>query len=243
MWSDTQSIYRAAALIATLALIALSWCALSWASNKSYFALRQVKVVSPLTEVDSGLLESAIRTELRGTFFTVTPNRARATLKKLPWVRDVSIKRRWPMALDVGVEEHRAIGYWGDNDLLSDRGEVFRAASKAPMPRFDGPIAAAPDVLKRYHEAKVALASHGLDIRAFAMSPRGAITVTTGNGVNLDFGREHFQERLNRFVALYNSWPPSYRNSLARIDLRYKAAVAVARTGNVVPTETQKGQS
>jgi cell division septal protein FtsQ len=75
------------------------------------------------------------------------------------------------------------------------------------------------------------------------MSPRGAITVTTGSGVSLDFGREHFQERLNRFVALYNSWPPSYRNSLARIDLRYKAAVAVARTGNAMPTELQKGQS
>lgn len=243
MWSDTQSINRAAAIIATIAILALSWCALSWVSNKNYFALRQVKVVSQLAEVDPGLLESAIRTELRGTFFSVTPNRARTTLKKLPWVRDISIKRRWPMALDVGVEEHRAIGYWGDNELLSDRGEVFRAASKAPMPRFEGPVTAAPDVLARYGEAKVALASHGLDIRAFSMSPRGAITVTTGNGINLDFGREHFQERLNRFVALYNSWSPSYRSTLARVDMRYKAAVAVARTGNVVTTETQKGQS
>ncbi len=245
MWSDTQSINRAAVIIAAIALIALSWCMLSWAGNKSYFAIRQVKVVSPLTEVDHGLLESAIRTELRGTFFSVAPNRVRVSLKKLPWVREVSIKRRWPMALEVGIEEYRAVGYWGENDLLSDRGEVFRAASKAPMPRFEGPVAAAPDVLKRYGEAKLALASHGLDIRAFAMSPRGAITVTTGNGVSLDFGREFFQERLNRFVALYSSWPPSYRSNLARIDLRYKAAVAVARAGSLtpLPLEIQKGQS
>ena len=242
MWSDTQSINRFAALIAAIATLALTWCLMSWASSKSYFAIRQVKVVSQLAEVDPGLLESAIRTDLRGTFFSVSPARARATLKKLPWVRDVSIKRRWPFALDIDVAEHRAIGYWGDNELLSDQGEVFRAASKAPMPRFDGPVASSRDILNRYRETRLALASHGLDIKVFAMSPRGAITVTTGNDMQLEFGREHFPERLARFVALYNTWPQSYRSGLARVDLRYKAAIAVARNGAPV-VETQKGQS
>ena len=242
MWSDTQSINRFAAFIAAIATLALTWCLMSWASSKSYFAIRQVKVVSQLAEVDPGLLESAIRTDLRGTFFSVSPARARATLKKLPWVSDVSIKRRWPFALDVDVAEHRAVGYWGDNELLSDQGEVFRAASKAPMPRFDGPIASSKDILNRYRETRLALASHGLDIKVFAMSPRGAITVTTGNDMQLEFGREHFPERLARFVALYNTWPQSYRNGLVRVDLRYKAAIAIARNGTPV-VETQKGQS
>ena len=242
MWSDTQSINRFAALIAAIATLALTWCLMSWASSKSFFAIRQVKVVSQLAEVDPGLLESAIRTDLRGTFFSVSPARARVTLKKLPWVRDVSIKRRWPFALDVDVAEHRAIGYWGDNELLSDQGEVFRAASKSPMPKFEGPVESAPEILKRYRETRLALASHGLDIKVFAMSPRGAITVTTGNDMQLEFGREHFPERLARFVALYNTWPLSYRSGLARVDLRYKAAIAVARNGAPV-VEVQKGQS
>ena len=242
MWSDTQSINRFAAFIAGIATLALTWCLMSWASSKSYFAIRQVKVVSQLAEVDPGLLESAIRTDLRGTFFSVSPARARVTLKKLPWVRDVSIKRRWPFALDVDVAEHRAVGYWGDNELLSDQGEVFRAASKAPMPRFDGLIASSKYILSRYHETRLALASHGLDIKVFAMSPRGAFTVTTGNDMQLEFGREHFPERLARFVALYNTWPQSYRSGLARVDLRYKAAIAVARNG-APAVEIQKGQS
>jgi cell division protein FtsQ len=242
MWSDTQSINRWAAIIAAIATIALAWCLTSWAGSKSYFAIKQVKVVNPLTEVDAGLLESAIRTELRGTFFSISPSRARAQLKKLPWVRDVSIKRRWPYALDVAVDEHRAIGYWNDSELLSDRGEIFRATSKAPMPRFDGPAAASVDVLNRYQAARVALATHGLEIKAFSMSPRGAITVTTRNDMQIEFGRENFPERLARFVALYGSWPSAYRGGLARIDLRYKAAIAVARTVNAV-ADVQKGHS
>ncbi len=244
MWSDAQSINRLAAIIAAIATIALAWCLTSWASSKSYFAIKQVKVVNQLAEVDSGLLESAIRTELRGTFFSIAPSRARATLKKLPWVRDVSIKRRWPYALDVSVDEHRAIGYWNDSDLLSDRGEVFRAGSKAPMPRFDGPAAASVDVLNRYQEARVALAAHGIEIKEFSMSPRGAITVTTRNDMQIEFGREHFQERLARFVALYGNWSTAYRAGLARIDLRYKAAIAVARNPNAnAAADAQRGQS
>lgn len=242
MWSDAQSINRLAAIIAAVAALALAWCLTSWASSKSYFAIKQVRVVNQLTEVDPGLLESAIRTELRGTFFSIAPIRARATLKKLPWVRDVSIKRRWPYALDISVDEHRAIGYWNDSDLLSDRGEIFRAGSKAPMPRFDGPASSSLDVLNRYQEARVALAAHGLEIKTFSMSPRGAITVTTRNDMQIEFGREHFQERLARFVALYGSWSTPYRSSIARIDLRYKAAIAVARNA-AANAEAQKGQS
>lgn len=243
MWSDTQSINRLAATIGAIASIALLWCLLSWASSKSYFAVRQVKVTAPLTEVDPGLLESSIRTELRGTFFSMSPARARATLKKLPWVRDVSVKRRWPLALDVSVDEHRAIGYWGDSDLLSDRGEIFRAGSRAPMPRFDGPLTAAPDVLARYQEAKLALAPHGLNVKSLLMSPRGAITLTTSTDVQIEFGRDQFPERLARFAALYESWPAGYRSGLARVDMRYKAAFAVARSNGAPVSDTQKGQS
>jgi cell division septal protein FtsQ len=75
------------------------------------------------------------------------------------------------------------------------------------------------------------------------MSPRGAITVTTRSDLQIEFGREQFQERLSRLVALYATWPTTYRISLARIDLRYKAAVAVARNGNSAVHELQKGQS
>ena len=241
MWSDTHSINRLAAFIAAISAIALAWCLASWAGSKSYFAIKQVKVVNQLTEVDPGLLESAIRTELRGTFFSISPGRVRATLKKLPWVRDVSIKRRWPYALDLSVTEHRAIGYWNDSDLLSDRGEIFRAGSRAPMPRFDGPATSSIEVLQRYQEARLALAAHGLEIKGFSMSPRGAVTVTTRNDMQIEFGREFFQERLARFVALYGNWPTAYRGDLKRIDLRYKAAIAVGRNA-ATSANGQKGQ-
>jgi cell division protein FtsQ len=236
MLNDTVLINRVAAWITAISLVAIGWSLFAWANAKSKFALRQVEVVNKLTDVDTGLLESAIRGDLRGTFFTVSPHRVRTSLKKLPWVRDVVVERRWPYALDIRIEEFRAVGYWGDNDLLSDQGEVFRASSRAPMPRFDGPIATSADTLTRYRETKVALAPLGLEIKSMSVSSRGALTMTMRNGLVLELGKDHIEQRLARFIALYSSWTPTERETVARIDLRYKSALAIAR-GVVTPTQ------
>ncbi|MGL4229857.1 MAG: cell division protein FtsQ/DivIB [Casimicrobium sp.] len=232
--NDTAVINRVAAWVSAISLVAIGWSLFQWANAKGVFALRQVAVVSKLSDVDTGLLESAIRSDVRGTFFTVSPHRVRANLKKLPWVREAVVERRWPLALDVRIEEYRAVGYWGDNDLLSDRGEVFRASARAPMPRFDGPVEAAPETLARYRDAKVTLAPLGLEIKAMNVSSRGALTIAMRNGLTIELGRENIDERFARFVNLYSSWTPAERETIARIDLRYKSAVAIAR-GQVSP--------
>lgn len=237
MLSDTYAINRFSFWVSVVSLAAISWAVFVWANGKGAFALRQVAVISIPAELDPGLLESAIRSDLRGTFFTVSPQRARATLKKLPWVRDAVVARRWPLALDVAIEEYKAVGYWGDNDLLSDKGEVFRASSRAPMPRFDGPAASSAEVLARYRETKLALAPLGLEIKSLTMSSRGAIALQARRDgraeITIDVGKDNFDQRLNRFVALYGGWSPAERAAIARVDLRYKFAVAVARNATV----------
>ncbi len=236
MLNDTVLVNRVAAWVTAFSLVAIGWSLFAWANAKNKFALRQVAVVSPLNDVDTGLLESAIRSDLRGTFFTVSPHRVRASLKKLPWVRDAVVERRWPYALDVRIEEFRAVAYWGDNDLLSDQGEVFRASSRAPMPRFDGPIATSAETLARYREARLALAPLGLEIKSMSVSSRGALTMAMRNGLVLELGKDHIEQRLARFIALYSSWTPAERDTVARVDLRYKSALAIAR-GSVAPTQ------
>jgi cell division protein FtsQ len=253
MLSDTYAINRFALWIGIASIAAIAWSAFVWANGKGAFALRQVSVIDAPVELDPGLLESAIRSDLRGTFFTLAPHRARSTLKKLPWVRDAVVSRRWPLALDVRIEEYKAVGYWGDNDLLSDKGEVFRASSRAPMPRFDGPVAASTEVLSRYRETKLALAPLGLEIKSLTMSPRGAIAIKArhdGHGeLSVELGKENFDQRLNRFVSLYSGWSAAERIAIVRVDLRYKFAVAIAKNANAPAlssalfSDTAKGEA
>jgi cell division protein FtsQ len=233
--SDTALINRTAAALALIASVAILWSVFAWLNTRGAFAIRSVEVASRPVNVDVGLLEAAIRSDIRGTFFTASPQRIRAALKKLPWVRDAVVERRWPLSIRVSIEEYQATAYWGENELLSDRGEIFRATATAPMPRFDGPTLVSAEALARYREAKLALAPLGLEIKSVAVSPRASIAFVMTNGLVIEMGRDQFEQRLARFVAVYSNWSASEREAIARIDLRYRSAIAVARKDQSTP--------
>jgi cell division protein FtsQ len=227
--NDTALVNRIALVVAFISSLAILWSVFAWLNARGAFAIARVEVVSRPVNIDTGLLEAAIRNDIRGTFFTASPQRIRASLKKLPWIRDVVVERRWPLSLRLHIEEYRAVAYWGDAELLSDRGELFRASAAAPMPRFDGPANASFDALARYRDAKLALAPFGIEIKSVSVSSRGAVVFTLTNGAAIEMGRDQFEQRLARLTSLYAAWSAAEREQIARIDLRYKSAVAIAR--------------
>jgi hypothetical protein len=143
--------------------------------------------------VDSVQLETAIRRELSGTFFTMNLDEARSTLTKLPWVRNVALRRQWPQRLEVTVEEHVPFGRWNDTALVDTFGDVFTAEYDGALPQFSGPRESAADVTDRYREATAALAPFGLEVEAVRLSARGGWQIvaknTTGKIV-IDLGRD-----------------------------------------------------
>ncbi len=71
------------AIAVTLTVIAaafLSWAVVGWATRLSAFDYRDVVVTTPLARASGAHLETVIRSELRGTFFTMDLDAARAAL-------------------------------------------------------------------------------------------------------------------------------------------------------------------
>jgi len=199
-----------------------------WASQQSVFAVRQVVITTPLREVDPGLLESVIRTDLRGTFFTLSPERVRAAVRKLPWVDDVVVSRRWPATIKIALREHRAVAQWGEHEMLSEQGIVFRGSPRERLPRVDAPQVKAAEVVLRLDEVQRTLSALGLELTRLGMTERGALWAEANGRLRIEFGREQFRERLDRFAMTYARWSEQERGSLARIDLRYRNGLAVA---------------
>ena len=60
----------------------------------------------------------------------------------MPWVRHASVRRVWPNALAVTLEEYKPLGTWGSDQLVSVDGELFTANQgelEEDLPAFDGP--------------------------------------------------------------------------------------------------------
>lgn len=226
-------------LLMLFAAIGLGWALVTWFVTRPLFPLREVVVTSEPEQVTASQLEYVARTAIQGNFFTVDLETVRSAFEKLPWVRRAEVRRRWPDGLELKIEEHQAVAYWtvsdsGDSRLVNRQGEVFTAASNAPMPQFSGPQGSAGWLLARHTEFSTAVQPLGARLVGLALSAREAWQLTLDNGLVIMLGREQdkspLDKRLARFVA---AWPQVKDNigvQIAVADLRYPSGFALTPT-------------
>jgi cell division protein FtsQ len=128
MWDRPDILNGAASTLFAAAFLLVAYAAVHYAVRLPFFALREVRITHELAHVTPEQVETIVRRELQGNFFTLDLARARAGFEKLPWVRNVNVRRQWPDRLDVTFEEHVALGRWGSAALVNTYGEIFAAA-------------------------------------------------------------------------------------------------------------------
>ncbi len=237
MWDSARQLNATAATLAALAIVALAWGALSWLVRQPVFDVREVVVVTPLTRADAAQLEAVIRGELRGTFFTMNLDRAKATIGRVAWVRSVSLRRQWPRRLEVDIDEHVPLARWNDGMLVDVGGDVFAADFAGELPRFEGPEGRAAEVAARFREWRGTLAPLGLSPAEVKLSARGSWRVRAVGGaapLDIELGRDDPSARLARFAAVFaRTLGVLGRNGTAveQVDLRYRNGFAARVPG------------
>ena len=235
-WDRPVLINLMADALLVLAVTGLTWAASSVFQRLPVFQLRQVVVGGRIEQVTPAQLEQATRIALTGNFFTIDLDGARSAYEKLPWVRRAEVRRRWPDALDLRIEEHEAVARWkqadGESRLVNGFGEVFAAASDADMPTFTGPEGSAPLVLARFREFEQALAGLGRKPERVVLSNREAWQLKLDDGIVIELGRDEAKhplgERLSRFVSHYRPALARARLEGARVaDMRYPNGFAL----------------
>lgn len=225
LWHRPAFLNLLADLLTLIAAVALGWALVLWFVSRPIFPLRELIVLNNPGQVTEEQLEYAARLAVQGNFFMVDLDQVRATFEKLPWVRKAEVRRRWPDAIELRLEEHEAVAYWtvsesGDVRLVNRQGEVFVAASNADMPHFDGPQGSAAGLLARYAQFSELLAPLGVRPVALRVSAREAWKLQLDNGMTLVLGRDQDKsallERLQRFIALW----PQVRESIHNIDIK-----------------------
>jgi cell division protein FtsQ len=237
MWDDARQLNVVAAALALAALAAFAWGVLAWGLRQPPFAFREVIVHGPLERASAAHLEAAVREELTGTFFTMNLDRARSALTRVPWVRNVALRRQWPQRLDVTIEEHSPVARWNDGGLVNAQGEVFLADFDGELPQFEGPDGSATQVTARYREWSEALAPLALTVEAVRLSPRGGWRLAArgaGGALAIELGRDEPTARLASFVGVYERTIDALGRAGTRVehvDLRYRNGFAARVPG------------
>jgi cell division protein FtsQ len=227
MWDKPAALNAIANALFTAAVLLIAYATLHYAVRLPAFSLREVRITHALANVTTAQIESIVAHEVSGNFFTLDLERARSGFEKLPWVRNVNVRRQWPDRLEVSLEEHLPLGRWGATGLVNTYGELFTAAYDGNLPLFVGPPGSAKEIAIQYGYFRRSLGILGMTPVQVQMSARRAWQVRLANGVTLQLGRENLEARLDRFVAVYERTVGRLQRRLNYVDLRYPNGFAV----------------
>ena len=243
MWNKPHLLSAIADLLILVAAAALLAAGAVWLVRVPSLPVKQVVFSEELQHTRRIEVEQVLPSAIKGNFFSLNLEMVRGSLEKLPWVRNVEVRRIWPARLEVKVEEHRPAARWGEGrgELVNSYGEVFVAAlneeESLALPLLFGPAGTAPEVLKRYSELVGTFKTVGEKPVQVTLSPRLAWQLKLERGMLVDLGREQPKSqvgvRLQRFIEVYPELVAKRAQRPAVVDLRYPNGFAIRVAGEV----------
>ncbi len=250
MWHDIRLLNGLANALLGLVLMSCLASGVWWLAHRPSFTLRLIRIESgtatPLRHVSDLTIRANTLPKLRGNFFTADLDSVRQAFESVPWVRRASVRREWPNHLIVALEEHEALGTWGDDEgrLLSVKGELFTVnlaeaeEDAARLPQFDGPKGSEKEVLTHYLQLRQWLAPLKLVPETLTLSGRYAWSMKLNNGLGVELGREEngstLKDRIGRLVQAYPQLITLLQGEMESVDLRYPNGLAL-KSKNVNP--------
>lgn len=234
MWDNYRLLHSIANLLFGVSVLLVLAGAARYVMRLPEFPLNTVELAAAPQRVSEEQLQKVVREQVSGNFFTVDLERARLGFETLPWVRKVSVRRKFPWGLQVDVEEHVALARWNKTALVNTHGEMFVAQTDEVLPDFIGQPDTAMQITKLYGELNEVLLPMRQQIKQISLSPRFAWQVRLDSGMVLELGREEMQARLARFVKVYPYSLAVSTQTVRRVDLRYRNGFSAYMPGSEV---------
>jgi cell division protein FtsQ len=227
MWDRPDILNRISSGLITIAGVLIVYLIVSVVVRLPVFALREIHVLDTSGHVTRAQVETIVRKEMKGTFFTLNLATVRRAFEKLPWVREVRLRRHWPDRLEVNVVEHVALARWGSIALVNTRGDVFQAAYDGKLPVFVGPPGTSKEIAIQYEFFRRNLSAIGTTPVMVRVTPRRAWQVRLEGGPTLELGREDVEARLARYLDVHERTVGALKRRIDYVDLRYANGFAV----------------
>jgi cell division protein FtsQ len=227
------------AVFGVVLLAAGAW----WVLRQPFFPIAGIKVDGEVTHNNAVTLRANVAPQLAGNFFTVDLARARTAFESVPWVRKAVVRREFPNKLRATLTEHVPVAHWGDeagSKLVNGFGEVFEANVAEvddQLPRLDGPVEQAGQVLGMYRLLAPLFQPYELSVVELGLSSRGSWHVLLDSGALVELGRGRSEEvvaRTERFLRTVSQVAAQYGRTVASVegaDLRHNEGYALRMRG------------
>ena len=198
-----------------------------------------IQVEGDISPADRDELSSRLKPVVKGSYFGTDLMTIRDAVIASPWVESMSVQRRWPDGIRVRVIEKKAVARWGEKNYLSARGEIFQpkpGAAGSELPLLFGPEGKTAFVMEQYRSLNERFRPTGMHVVELHLTERMTWFLKFNSGMELILDQRQFNDKLQRFLWLWDKELQPNADRIARVDLRYRNGLAVAwKAGMEVP--------
>ena len=191
--------------------------------------IKEISIKGQYQHIDKEQVDLIANEYVEGNFFSINLEHTRNAFKKLAWVREIAIRRKWPDTLEVTIEEHKPIARWGRIGLVNSHGEIFNAATQEDLPSFIGYKRFAKKITLKYVKMNKILSKELMQVGTISLSERLSWEITTDNNVRVILGKDNIIKKLNLFTDNYQNILAELKNRIEYVDLRYKDGFSVKK--------------
>lgn len=243
---DVRLMNLTTSLLVTALVLGCLAAGLWWAIRHPAFAFGQIHVDGDTAHHSAASLRAAVLPRLQGNFFTMDLAAAQAAFQAAPWVRRATVQREFPNRLNVTLQEHVPVAYWGEggSQMINRHGEVFEAGGDAAdtvdevrMPVLIGPEGQAAEVLAMHRQLEPLLAPLGTPLAELALLARGNWRAELGHGAVIELGYgapAELAARLRQFVGTVAEVAARHQRPVEAVeaaDLRHVGGYALRLRG------------
>lgn len=200
------------------------------AQGADWLPVKYVRIEGSFQYIAKDSVKQVLREQVINGFYNADIQEIQQSVKRLPWVEKVKVKRVWPDAIDIRIDEQTPLVRWGLDGLLNEKGELFvpgNIAEFEQLPLLVGPAGNERKLLKIMEELTRELREQGMELAEFRVNERRAWKIKLQNDLELILGRNEPLNKFQRFIKAFALIGEEQVTKVAVVDLRYSNGYAL----------------
>lgn len=218
---------------------------------------KSIEVTGELKFLEKRNIKMLVKENITGGYLSADLHNIRKILMQDPWIKNVSLRRRWPESIVVTVDEQKPVAYWNTDGYINKSGEVFspeKIDRRLNLPVLNGPEGRHDNVWKFMNVLYQEMALLDFEVLRLDLDDRrawrlviSASNVVAGgseslsakdsdhNKIDVKLGRFETEKRLQRFVRILPALAVAHHtigDVIETIDMRYPNGFAVKMKNN-----------
>lgn len=143
--------------------------------------VKDVVIEGELQYLDKNKIMTALTEKFSDGYISADLNLMREVLLQQPWIKDVSLRRKWPANVSVFIEEHKPMAFWNKDSYISESGDVFKPLyidRRLNLPQLNGPETQHVNVLKFMNVLYNQMALINFEVKRLSLDERRSWQLT-----------------------------------------------------------------